>query len=641
MKIALQKKSISDKNQKYKHIDKVNNYIRKNNYEVGNIEFILKKAGVFSEPNYKKRFSLSGSFIGKDLNELGISMSFLTQKKGRYFKKQNSTTTEFHLRGPRYILALDPHFSVIQKLAYYNEDITDAIQFLKGIKKINTKQYLEYAPILDYLKNALLTLFNAYTHKEKKLQFDLNNIQYQTTRLNFLNALEEAIYCYYLSLVNKLTETNLEMLLKAIDNDTLERISETIHSEFRNFSFSSKSVVRPEASHPLLLIGYAFKMAKKHKNCDYIFGLPSGSTEVACLVHKIIKNYFNKSSNQLCLIPISFHSIENPLDSSNPAYDKVLEIFPADDFKPKKAILIDDNSATGITLEKTKELIEKKYKNIKLHCSVVEADLIRIEINLKSQIETTYTSHQVFKDSIGILPISKIIDKKYDLKEVIEKRQLFYFYKNIKYKSIVEQIKYEVIADAIENKIEKRIKELNNSNSILVFKHTFLSNFYAVPIVYQGRLYSSVEQAYLRQKFSEEQLSKLNNKQKRELNEILKIKGIIIQLSNFSKAFNDFNYAAGILKRFSNKLKEWGLEDKNWDDKRLDLMVELLIHKYSTEGLMRALLNTGDKYLVEGNTWNDTFWGVCNGRGKNYLGRIIMNIRQKIIDGKIIAQNNS
>ena len=200
---------------------------------------------------------------------------------------------------------------------------------------------------------------------------------------------------------------------------------------------------------------------------------------------------------------------------------------------------------------------------------------------------------------------------------------------------MIEQIKNEIIADSIENKIESLIPTFNNSNVVRTFKHTFLSNFYAVPIVYEGRLCSSVEQAYLRQKFDTETLSKLNSTQKHELNEILLIKGIIIQQSNFAKVFNDFNYPAGVLKRFSNKLKDWGLEDKNWDDKRLDLMIELLIQKYSNDGLMKKLLETGDKYLIEGNTWNDTFWGICNDQGKNYLGRILMNIRQKINEGQI------
>ena len=28
--------------------------------------------------------------------------------------------------------------------------------------------------------------------------------------------------------------------------------------------------------------------------------------------------------------------------------------------------------------------------------------------------------------------------------------------------------------------------------------------------------------------------------------------------------------------------------------------------------------------LVEGNYWGDTFWGICNGEGTNWLGILLM-----------------
>jgi predicted NAD-dependent protein-ADP-ribosyltransferase YbiA (DUF1768 family) len=39
---------------------------------------------------------------------------------------------------------------------------------------------------------------------------------------------------------------------------------------------------------------------------------------------------------------------------------------------------------------------------------------------------------------------------------------------------------------------------------------------------------------------------------------------------------------------------------------------------------------TGDEELVEGNWWNDTFWGVCNGVGENNLGKLLMKIRAEL-----------
>jgi predicted NAD-dependent protein-ADP-ribosyltransferase YbiA (DUF1768 family) len=42
------------------------------------------------------------------------------------------------------------------------------------------------------------------------------------------------------------------------------------------------------------------------------------------------------------------------------------------------------------------------------------------------------------------------------------------------------------------------------------------------------------------------------------------------------------------------------------------------------------LLATDDEELVEGNWWNDTFWGVCRGDGENNLGKIIMKVRDEL-----------
>ena len=43
------------------------------------------------------------------------------------------------------------------------------------------------------------------------------------------------------------------------------------------------------------------------------------------------------------------------------------------------------------------------------------------------------------------------------------------------------------------------------------------------------------------------------------------------------------------------------------------------------------LLDTGGAVLIEGNTWNDTFWGACNGKGLNHLGRILMTLRHDLL----------
>ena len=65
----------------------------------------------------------------------------------------------------------------------------------------------------------------------------------------------------------------------------------------------------------------------------------------------------------------------------------------------------------------------------------------------------------------------------------------------------------------------------------------------------------------------------------------------------------------------------------DWDSVKNEVMYGLLMEKFRQPELMERLLNTHDAELVEGNTWGDTYWGVCNGQGKNVLGRLLEQVR--------------
>jgi ribA/ribD-fused uncharacterized protein len=68
----------------------------------------------------------------------------------------------------------------------------------------------------------------------------------------------------------------------------------------------------------------------------------------------------------------------------------------------------------------------------------------------------------------------------------------------------------------------------------------------------------------------------------------------------------------------------------DWNTVRVGVMKMLLEKKFSDKVLRAELLATDDAELVEGNYWNDTFWGVCRGRGENWLGKLLMEIRSSI-----------
>lgn len=71
-----------------------------------------------------------------------------------------------------------------------------------------------------------------------------------------------------------------------------------------------------------------------------------------------------------------------------------------------------------------------------------------------------------------------------------------------------------------------------------------------------------------------------------------------------------------------------------WGDIKLKVMYTFLLKKFSQEPFKSKLLATGNENIIEGNYWNDTFWGVDLKQnpniGENWLGRLIMDIRLKL-----------
>lgn len=73
----------------------------------------------------------------------------------------------------------------------------------------------------------------------------------------------------------------------------------------------------------------------------------------------------------------------------------------------------------------------------------------------------------------------------------------------------------------------------------------------------------------------------------------------------------------------------------DWEEIKDNVMYEVCRDKFTrNEYLKQKLICTKNQELIEGNSWNDTYWGVCNGRGKNKLGKILMRIREEISDVK-------
>jgi hypothetical protein len=71
----------------------------------------------------------------------------------------------------------------------------------------------------------------------------------------------------------------------------------------------------------------------------------------------------------------------------------------------------------------------------------------------------------------------------------------------------------------------------------------------------------------------------------------------------------------------------------DWHNKKLMVMYKGVYEKFNQNELLQTkLLCTYPKQLIEGNNWDDYYWGFCKGRGENKLGKILMKIRNDWLD---------
>ena len=129
-------------------------------------------------------------------------------------------------------------------------------------------------------------------------------------------------------------------------------------------------------------------------------------------------------------------------------------------------------------------------------------------------------------------------------------------------------------------------------------EHDWLSNFYNCPVHFEGLNFSNTEAAF--------QAAKTLNMEEREK---------FVGLSPL------------IAKRKGRRVEL----RSDWEAVKIEVMREVLRCKFSQNPDLKAkLIATGDAELIEGNNWNDTFWGVCRDKGRNHLGKLLMALRAEL-----------
>lgn len=135
-------------------------------------------------------------------------------------------------------------------------------------------------------------------------------------------------------------------------------------------------------------------------------------------------------------------------------------------------------------------------------------------------------------------------------------------------------------------------------------EYRFLSNFWYASVEFEGMIFPTVENAY--------QASKTLNKEER---------------------IPFITYSPGQAKYFGKCLQL----RPDWELVKINIMFQLVLYKFTRhENMKQQLLATGSAELIESNYWKDCFYGVYNGRGKNYLGKILMQVREMIRNNQYI-----
>lgn len=149
----------------------------------------------------------------------------------------------------------------------------------------------------------------------------------------------------------------------------------------------------------------------------------------------------------------------------------------------------------------------------------------------------------------------------------------------------------------------------DTSYSRMIYKFTgpfsWLSNWHRVPIPFEGRRYPSAYNAY--QSAKSKSVKYKNTCQS--------------TLSPYAMQFIAYNT----------------LPRPDWELVKDNIMYTVLKIKFSIPKYRDLLLGTGEVYLLNGNRYNETYWGynLNTEQGYNKLGLMLMKIREELKDEEI------
>ena len=593
--------------------------------------FLIARKGPTSTNLFSPKFySIDGGLVA--------SKDAFDRHAPDFFKRSRRTLhigEQVHLRGTRYTISSNPTFELRQKLQNFREDLDEALVAIQS-----SRHAFFQLGLADYVKNSIITMFNSFLQDEKLGRYRFEQVNYQAVRREGQVYAQAAVDLYFGVLLQE-RQISANGFRTLVDKRrTFDKLQDHILDEYERGVFSSRHITRREVSHPVTIAVASTLFARfGHPRFDAIVGLPSGSTELA-FAHTTAQRVFKRRVSEVLFVPVSLHSSKDEFDAHGlrgsdltrwaKQHSKSLE--------RKNLLVVDDNSSTGQTVQFVVDALQA-LRPRSLDIAVAEADIVRSEIDLHNPARKMVASRSLYKHSVGVLAVSKKLNPKIDLNELYERRKMLacvrkrYIEDN---QNLPRQIIGKVYADLIKTRTEDVLKALCNEDIVRRFRKTFLSNFYAARVSIESFEYESVEHAYQAMKFEPGAWTKVTESDVDAINRKLRPRGASITREELPKLFVNPDISAGTSKIAANYLRILGHVRPDWDDVKVVIMTELLVQKYADKDLYDLLVATRGKYLIEGNDWNDTFWGECDGRGRNVLGRMLMTIRD--FEHAVLAQ---
>jgi len=147
---------------------------------------------------------------------------------------------------------------------------------------------------------------------------------------------------------------------------------------------------------------------------------------------------------------------------------------------------------------------------------------------------------------------------------------------------------------------------MENEEAIRIFspdaEYGFLSNYFECPIISKKIKWKSIEHYYQAQKFT----GTIKEDQTRKL----------------SSPDSDKCYAHSFQH----------LWRPDWDEVKIEIMREAVRDKFFQSAILaEELIATRSAILIE-DSKKDFFWGISDGTGQNMLGKILMKVREELIE---------